>query len=52
MWLMHRKGGLVVPMNINGDDRIDLLSYNATTGQAVFSVATDVPGGLGDRQSG
>ena len=33
-----------MPTNINGDDLTDLLSYNATTGQAVFSVAIDVTG--------
>ena len=35
----------VVPMNINdGDGLTDFLSYNATTGRAIYSVATSVPG--------
>ncbi|MGD9511740.1 MAG: hypothetical protein AB7X49_24695 [Geminicoccaceae bacterium] len=34
----------VVPMNLNGDRLTDLLSYNAKTGRAVYSVAADPPG--------
>ena len=34
----------IVPMNINNDRLTDLLSYNATTGMAEYSVATGVPG--------
>src|ERR1700692_4907600 len=34
----------IVPMNINGDGLTDLLFYNSTTGQAVYSIATGVPG--------
>jgi hypothetical protein len=30
----------VVPMAPNGDGLTDLLSYNATTGRAIYSVAT------------
>ena len=31
-------------MNLNGDRLTDLLSYNATTGRAVYSVAASPPG--------
>src|SRR3954453_17038774 len=34
----------VVPMNLNGDGLTDLLSYNAKTGRAVYSVGTNPPG--------
>lgn len=34
----------VVPMNLNGDRLTDLLSYNATTGRAVYSVGANPPG--------
>ena len=44
-WSMSSKGWTsIVPMNINNDGLTDLLSYNATTGLAVYSVATNVPG--------
>ena len=35
-----------MPIKINGDDLTDLLSYNATTGQAVFSVTTNARVGI------
>ena len=31
----------VVPMKLNGDNLTDLLSYNKTTGRAVYSVAAE-----------
>ena len=31
-------------MNLNGDNLTDLLSYNASSGRAVYSVAASVPG--------
>jgi hypothetical protein len=31
-------------MELNGDGLTDLLSYNATTGRAIYSVGTDAPG--------
>jgi hypothetical protein len=34
----------VVPMELNGDGLTDLLSYNATTGRAIYSIGTSVPG--------
>ena len=34
----------VVPMDLNGDNLTDLLSYNASSGRAVYSVASTVPG--------
>jgi hypothetical protein len=34
----------VVAMNMNGDGLTDLLSYNASTGKAVFSVGALPPG--------
>lgn len=34
---------LVVPLNLNNDGRTDLLSYNAQTGAAVYSIATTGP---------
>jgi hypothetical protein len=37
----------IVPMNINGDGLTDFLSYNAVTGQAVFSVGI---GNAGDQK--
>jgi hypothetical protein len=38
--MMAAKGWTaVVPMNLNGDGLTDLLSYNATTGRAVYSVS-------------
>ena len=33
----------VVPMTLNGDDRTDLVSYNAVTGQADYSLAVTAP---------
>jgi hypothetical protein len=30
----------IVPMNLNNDGFTDLLSYNGTTGRAVYSVTT------------
>ena len=34
----------IVPMDIDGNGLTDLVSYNATTGLAAYSVATGVPG--------
>ena len=34
----------IVPMNMNNDGLTDLLSYNATTGLAVYSIGTSTPG--------
>jgi hypothetical protein len=34
----------IIPMNINGDSLSDLLSYNVTTGQVVYSTTTNSSG--------
>ena len=34
----------IVPMDLNNDGLTDLLSYNATTGLAVYSIGTSTPG--------
>jgi hypothetical protein len=40
--LVTSKGSTsVVPMNLNNDNPTDLLSYNATTGRAVYSVSVN-----------
>ena len=46
--LVTSKGSTsVVPMNLNGDSLTDLLSYNATTGRAVYSIGANPPGTQG-----
>ena len=30
----------IVPLKLNGDNLTDMLSYNANTGRAIYSVAT------------
>jgi hypothetical protein len=43
--LVTSKGSTsVVPMNLNNDNLADLLSYNATTGRALYSIGADPPG--------
>jgi hypothetical protein len=34
----------IVPMELNGDGLTDMLSYNAKTGRAIYSVASGTPG--------
>jgi hypothetical protein len=34
----------IVPMDLNDDGLTDYLSYNATTGLAIYSVGTSAPG--------
>jgi hypothetical protein len=34
----------IVPMDLNGDDLTDMLSYNAVTGRAIYSVGANPPG--------